>query len=222
MRRILTVLLFAVTPLAAQSTTAGRTVTATGSATIYVTPDQAQFTASVVTQAATAQDAAQQNATMTTAVLTAIKAVLGSAGSVQTVSYSISPRTSNANPPMIVGYTAINQVQVTVTDLSLIGKLIDAANQSGANSIGGLTFGLQNPEPTVLQALTAATKQALTHANAIALGINGGVGPVLSVQQSSAYAPVVVGTAAGAAPTTPVQTGTVSVYASVTLTAQLQ
>jgi hypothetical protein len=211
--------------LVAQTATP-RTVQASGNATIYANPDQAQLDVGVVTNAATAQDSAQQNATMTTAVLTALKAVLGSNGTVQTVSYYVSPRYSNApgQAQMIVGYTTSNTVQVTTTDLSIIGKLIDAANLAGANSVSGLSFGLQDPEPKVLQALAQATKQAMTHAGAIASGLGATLGPVITAQQGSAYTPIVLptGVATGGAATTPVQTGTVSVYASVTVTAQLQ
>src|SRR5437667_3105194 len=112
-------------PLCGQNTP--RSVQATGSATIFANPDQAQLEVGVVTNAGTAQDSAQQNATMTTAVLTAVKAVLGSSGTVQTVSYYVSPRysTSPGQPNVIVGYTTSNMVRVTTTDLSIIGKLID-------------------------------------------------------------------------------------------------
>ncbi|HXK05981.1 MAG TPA: SIMPL domain-containing protein [Verrucomicrobiae bacterium] len=209
--------------LAAQ--TAGRTVQATGSATILAAPDQAQIDAGVVTSAATAQDSAQQNATLTTAVLAAVKAVLGSSGTVQTVSYYVTPRynTAAGQTNVIVGYTTTNTIRVTTGDLSIIGKLIDAANQAGANSVGNLNFGLQDPEPRVQQALTQATKQAMAHAAAIASGLGATLGPVVTAQEGSSYAPVVVPAAtAGGAVSTPVQTGTVSVYASVTVTAQLQ
>jgi uncharacterized protein YggE len=137
--------------------TGPRSVQATGSATIFANPDQAQLEIGVVTNAGTAQDSAQQNATMTSAVLIALKAVLGSSGTVQTVSYSVNPRydTSRGQSNVIVGYTTSNMVRVTTTDLSIIGKLIDAANQAGANSVGGLSFGLQDPEPRVQQALAA-------------------------------------------------------------------
>jgi uncharacterized protein YggE len=212
--------------LFAQATPTTRTVMATGSATITANPDQAQLDVGVVTNAGTAQDSAQQNATMTTAVLTAVKAVLGTAGTVQTVSYYVNPRYSNSpgQSNVIVGYTTQNTVRVTTMDLSIIGKLIDAANQAGANSVGNLSFGLQDPEPKVLQALAAATKQAMTHAGAIAAGLGATLGPVVNAQQGSAYSPVLVPSsgAAGVAVTTPVQTGTVSVYASVTVTVSLQ
>jgi len=227
MIRILAVLLTLI-PGAAVSfaqIASARTVQASGNATIYAPPDQAQLDVGVVTNGSTAQEAAQLNATMTTAVLAAIKSVLGSSGTVQTVSYYIAPRYSNVSTQSgaIVGYTASNTVRVTTVDLSIIGKLIDAANQAGANTVGNLNFGLQDPEPKLQQALAQATKQAMAHAGAIAAGLGATLGQVITAQQGSAYTPIVAPSAiAGAVASTPVQTGTVSVYASVSVTAQLQ
>lgn len=208
-------------------TPAGKTIQASGSATLYSNPDQAQIDLGVLTSAGTAQDSSQQNATLTAAVIAAVKTVLGSSGTLQTVGYSITPRysTSTGQTGVIVGYTTSNTIQVTTTDLSIIGKLIDAANQAGANNVGSLNFGLQDPEPKVQQALSQATKQAMAHAAAIATGLGGTLGAVISAQQGSAYTPVIVpsvGAVAGGAVTTPVQTGTVSVYATVNVVVQLQ
>ena len=198
-------------------------IQAIGSATISVNPDQAQITVGVVTQSATAQDTGQQNATLTTTVLNALKGVLGSEGTTQTISYSISPRynTTQGQTSVIVGYTASNTVQVTTTDLSLIGRLIDTANQAGANSVGNLNFGLQNPEPYAEQALNQAAKQAQAHANAIAAGLGAKTGVVISAQEGYTATPVLVSGVLSATPTTPIQTGTVSVTASVTINVQL-
>jgi hypothetical protein len=198
-------------------------IQAIGSATISVNPDQAQLTVGVVTQGTTAQDAGQQNATLTTTVLNALKGVLGTGGTTQTISYSVSPRysTTQGQPSVIIGYTASNTVQVTTTDLTLIGRLIDTATQAGANSVGNLSFGLQNPEPVTEQALSQAAKQAQAHANAIAGGLGAKTGVVLSAQEGASVTPVLVSGVLAAAPTTPIQTGTVSVTASVTINVQL-
>jgi uncharacterized protein len=201
-----------------------RTIQATGSASMQVTPDQASLDVGVVTSAPTAQESAAQNATQTTAVLNAVKAVLGNNGTVQTQYYSVSPRYAT-NSSTIVGYTTYNTLRVITTDLGSLGRLIDAANGAGANSVGGLGFGLQDPDPHVQLALAAATKQAMAHAGAIASGLGGKVGAVVSAQEGGSYAPVVVnrdGAGAGLAAATPVQTGTVNVYANVTLVVQLQ
>ena len=204
--------------------TSPHAIQSTGSATISVNPDQAQLAVGVVTQGATAQDAGQQNATLTTTVLNAIKGVLGTAGTIQTIGYSVSPRysTTQGQTSVIIGYTATNTVEVTTTDLSLIGRLIDTANQAGANSVGNLSFGLQNPEPVMEQALSQAAKQAQAHANAIAAGLGARTGVVISAQEGATATPVMVsGVLAGAAVATPIQTGTVSVTASVTIGVQL-
>src|SRR5664280_45593 len=173
--------------------TAVPSVQANGSATLTAKPDQAQLDVGVVTNGATAQDASQQNANLSTTVQAALSKVLGSAGTLQTVSYYVSPRYSNSpnQPSVIVGYTASNTVRVTTTDLSQIGLLIAAANQAGANSVGGLSFGLQNPEPVVEQALTQATKQATAHAAAIAAGLGGKLGAVLSARRNNLPAPTI-------------------------------
>ena len=165
----------------------------------------------------------QQNATQTTAVLNAVKAVLGSSGTVQTLYYSVMPRYA-PNSSTINGYTTNNTLRAITTDLSILGRLIDAANGAGANTVGNLGFGLQDPDPSVQLALTAATKQAMAHANAIAAGLGGKAGAVISAQEGSSYTPIFMAGqgAAAAAVSTPVQTGTVNVYATVTLVVQLQ
>src|SRR5450631_1054212 len=210
--------------MASCSATAAQTVVpsvqANGSATLTAKPNQAQLDVGVVTNGVTAQDASEKNASLSDTVQAALSKVLGSAGTLQTVSYYITPRYSTTpnQPSVIVGYTASNTVRVTTTDLSQIGLLIDAASQAGANSVGGLSFGLQNPEPLVEQALTQATKQATAHAAAIAAGLGGKLGAVISAQEGSSYTPIAVGApGAGVAVTTPVQTGTVTVYATVTI-----
>ncbi len=211
--------LFGIT-LPAQTATPGA-VQAVGNATVTANPDQAQVNIGVVTQGSTAQEAAQQNATVATAVQNAIKSLLGANGTVQTVGYSVTPRYNNAQPPAIVGYTASNTVAVVSYNLSNIGTLIDTANAAGANNIGGISFGLRNPDPFVQQALSQAAKQALLHAAAIAAGLGAKTGAVISAQEGSTYTPISVNGPGATATSTPVQTGTVTITANVTVNVQL-
>jgi len=208
-------------PWAAGAQAAG-TIQASGTATLYANPDQAQISIGVVTDGPAAQAAAQSNSRQTAAVLNALKSVLGAAGTIQTVSYSVNPRYSSTpgQPAVIIGYTASNTVQVTTSDLSLIGSLIDTANQAGANSVGGLQFGLKDADPLRQQALGQAAKQARAHADAIAGGLSAKTGAVVSAQEGVSFSPV-GGVSAGAAASTPILTGQVSVTASVTITVQL-
>jgi uncharacterized protein len=206
-------------PVSGQTTITPGSIQSTGSASVAAMPDQAQFTVSVVTQAATAQDAGSQNATQATALIAALKSAIGNNGNVQTIGYSISPRYNN-NGTSITGYTATNTVQVTTFSLSNVGGLIDVATQSGGSSISGISFGLQNPDPFVQQALGLASQQALAHANAIAGGLGVKTAGVMSAQEGSTYSPIVSTPTAGAT-STPVVTGTVQVTATVTVVVRL-
>ncbi|MBZ5581516.1 MAG: SIMPL domain-containing protein [Acidobacteriia bacterium] len=192
-------------------------IQAGGSATINVNPDQAQLNVGVTTQASTAQAAAEQNASQTTAVIAALKALLGSGGSIQTVGYTVYPNYTTGN--VITGYTVTNTLQATTGDLSLPGPLIDAANKAGATNVGSLAFGLKDSDPVRQQALTLAGKQALAHANAIAAGLGAKTGALLSAQEGAGVTPY-SGVSAGAT-STPILTGTVSVTATVTVAVQL-
>jgi uncharacterized protein len=211
--RIATLILFLSIIGAAQ--TPG-SIQATGSATITVKPDQASISFGVTTQATTAQQAADTNAVQADAMIKALDAVLSGAGTIQTISYSLYPRYAN-DGRTIVGYTANNMVQVITTNLSLLGPLID---KSGANEIGAPSLGLQNPEPQRQQALAAAAKQALGHVAAIASGLGAKTGAVVSAQEGSIVTPAVF-QVGGAASGTPIQSGTVNVSATVTVTVAL-
>jgi uncharacterized protein len=218
MLRTFLILFALAAPVVAQTNSPAGTIQSTGTASVSATPDEAQFSVSVITQSTTAQDAGNQNATQTTTLINALKQALGNNGSVQTVGYSISPRFNNAS--VIVGYTATNTVQVTDLNLSNVGSLIDTANQSGGSNVSGINFGLQNPDPYVQQALGAAAKQALAHAGAIATGLGAKAGAVVSAQEGTTYTPIVASTGPVAV-TTPVVTGTVQVTGTVTVTVRL-
>ena len=197
-------------------------VVAAGQGTVSVQPDEAKVQFSVVTQAVTASDAASQNATQVTAVLAALRSVLGPSANLKTLSYSLNPNYSNGNQPILIGYTATNTVQVTLSDLSLIGKVIDTGIQAGANRVQGLQFDLKDDQPTRAQALKLATVQAKAHADAMASGLGLKTGAAISIQEGFATSvpPVRLGAAAPTA-TTPVETGTVDVTATVTLEVEL-
>jgi uncharacterized protein YggE len=222
-RTILACLVFSLSSLA-QTQPPNNSVQASGSATISgITPDQVQLNVGVVTSAKTAQDAASQNSALANAMIAALNGVPGFSGNIQTISYNLSPQYTGGTvntPPVITGYTASNTVQVTTGKLNLVGPLIDAANQAGANNISGPSYSLQNSDPYQQQALTAATKQAMTHAGAIAAGLGGKPGNVISAQEGSTVTPVIGVMSAGAS-ATPIQTGTVSVSATVTVTVAL-
>ena len=208
----------------AQITLTKRTITTTGTATVAATPDKADVQLGVTTQAVTAQDASTQNAAQVSSVLNAIRGVLGANASIKTISYTLSAIYNN--PPqgqtaVVVGYVATNIVDATMTDLTLVGKVIDAGIGAGANRVQGITFGLQNPDPVQQQALKAAAAAALTQAKTIASGLGVNVGNVLQASQGGSISSGTVLAGVAAAPTTPIEPGAIQVSASVTIQVEI-
>ena len=193
--------------------------TATGYATVSANPDQATISVSVMTTAATALEAGNQNANQTSALIAALRAVMGSSDSLKTIAYSLNPNYNNSGT--LIGYTATNSIQVTTGDLGSTGKLIDTATQAGATRVQSLSFGLKDSQPLRAQALKLAAGQAQTQVAAIAAGLGLKVGAVIAASDGGAVSPVVSLSPGAGASITPIVTGEVQVTASVRLQAEL-
>jgi uncharacterized protein YggE len=216
--------------LVAQNPPAPRFVRASGEAIVTAKPDRAQIDIGVITDAATADQASSQNATQTTSVLDSIRHTLGSAGELKTVGYSLGPRYdySNGQAPRIIGYEARNTIVVTVDQLPLLGKIIDAATTTGANNINGISFTLRDDSAVRAQALSRAAEKARSNAEVLAKAL--GVQVVALLQAEPTEVPVrplfksAMPMAAGAMQraSTPVETGNLEVRATVTVTLEVR
>ncbi len=69
----------------------------------------------------------------------ALKAAAGAGAEVKTSGYSLQPQRvyKENQPPTITGYEARNTVTVTMSDLTKVGTVIDAAAQAGSNDVSG-------------------------------------------------------------------------------------
>jgi uncharacterized protein len=149
-------------------------VRATGEATVNAKPDRVMISIGVLTEAATAVAASTENARLTNQSLQAVKAALGTNGEVKTAGYSITPDyvyTPNSSPKL-TGYKAANSIEATVEDVSIVGKVIDAATNAGANNINGIVFTLKDDSEVRAQALAAAATKARANAEAIAKALD--------------------------------------------------
>ena len=150
--------------------TTQRTITVNGVGTVETAPDEAILTLAVTNQAATADQAAKDNANTASRVIDAILGLSLSKSitkdDITTVDYSLTPVYSQADKcvtttttevplppgdtkpqvtctatmPQLVGYAVRNAIQVTVKDMNSIGKVLDAATGAGANEISGISF----------------------------------------------------------------------------------
>ncbi len=202
-------------------------VRATAEATILVKPDQAKIDIGVVSQAPSAQAASSQNAVQTKTVLDKLHATLGPKVDIRTISYTVGPiyqYPRDGGKPTISAYSAVNTVEVTIGDLTEVGKVIDTAVQGGANQVQRLEFTLKDEKPARAAALRQASLEARTNAEAMAAALGLKLGAVLSLEQGaseSSRPPAPLMARMASAPT-PVEPSPVEIRATVTLTVALQ
>jgi len=215
-------------PLAAQEAPPDPFLAVTGTTEARIPTDRARIEFMVETQAATAREAAAQNADRMQLVIRAVREAGRETVTVETGGYNLSPvysRASRYQPdiPTIEAYRAANYVRVRANELARVGALIDAAIAAGSNRIASMRFEARDPEPARLEALRGAVAKAQGEAVAVAeaLGVPLGMPQEVSTGADYGYPPPVMREAmamgmAQAAPT-PVEPGEQIVRATVTI-----
>ena len=178
-------------------------------------------------QATTAQVAQEQANAAAQEILSAIQKAGAPANQIQTARLVLSPIYAPRNPdsrdvPRIVAYNATNTVSVRLTNLSIIGPVIDAGLKAGANQIDGVGFGLRNDLPSRQQALKEAVEVARSKAQVMADAARVGIIEVLEVSEGGVsvvdrFEAPLNGRVFAAAAETPVSPGQIELRASITI-----
>ena len=163
-----------------------------GETSMKAQPDAAVVVLSVITQGAQAFNAQQDNARKSDAVIHALQTSAGANPEIKTSDYSLRPQYDERynKLPKIIGYEARNSVMVTMSDLSKVGAVIDAASRAGANSVENVSFILRDNSPARGQALAEASRQAMSKAQSIAQSMGGHVVRVVEEQEAGAVSAV--------------------------------
>lgn len=197
---------------------------------VEATPDVATVGTGVQSRAQTAQQAMQDNAAKTQALVAALakagiaKKDIQTSGINLSAQYDYNQRDGQPAGPRFLGYEASNQLNVKLRDIKRVGPLLDAMVAAGATNVNGPTFAIDDPTPMIAQARGQALKSAKAQADfyAQAAGFrsarlisisesNSGGQPPMPMLQSARFK-------ADSMAATPVEPGQVS--ASVTLTVQ--
>ena len=206
--------MLALAPSAVQADTAPPVpqLQANGTGEVKVTPDIAVVTLGVTTQAPQASAALGTNSAELTKAIAAIRAAGIAEKDIATAGFSIHPVYQQAGnrpsdrPPAIVGYAVVNQLRVTVRDISRSGGLLDQVVRAGANRVSGIAFDISDRKQAANDALTAAIADAKARAALMAdaaglrlvrilslnAGESGGRGPVMAFDMAAKAAPVPV------------------------------
>jgi len=200
-------------------------VSGTGSVTAY--PDEADILFSVRTQNVSATNAAAENGFIMTIVYSSLNTLGVNKSDVKTISYSLQPTYDSYNYSKVIGYVAINSVEVIVTgteNLPNVGRIIDAIVQAGVNQIDGITFtfaGL-NYNSLRAQAYHKAVDDASSQASAIVTGVGGVIIGIASISTNYGYGilpqPVVYEGSTTPKLPTPINSGLQEITATVNIT----
>jgi len=169
---------------------AGTRLDVAASGEVTRVPDIAIISTGVVTRAATATAAIQQNATRMERVRAALRRAGVEDKDIQTSSLSLNPDYVYAErqPPRLTGYQASNQVSVRFRDIRKTGEILDALVAEGANQINGPTLTIDKPEAALDEARLKALAAGRARAELYARGLGMRVVKLLSVSESGGYA----------------------------------
>lgn len=155
------------------------------------TPDIAEVSGGVVTNAATAAEAMAENARKMTAVVAAVRKNGIAERDIQTAGLSLAPqyRYVNNQPPEMTGYQATNSVNLRIRKIADTGKLLDTLVGVGANQINGPNFKVDDSAAALDEARAAAVKAAQARAALYAKATGMSVRRILSLSENAGFDP---------------------------------
>jgi uncharacterized protein YggE len=147
-------------------------ITAWGTGSVSLAPNIATVSASVETNADSADEGVSQNTTRYNRVVGSLVRLGIARGDIALLSYNVNynprPRTPPAESGERYGYTVSRAFSVKVREIGKAGRVSDACLSSGASAIDGVTFGLSDPGVARTQATAKAVAEARTNALAVA------------------------------------------------------
>ena len=158
-------------------------IVVTGHGEVKVSPDRATIQIAVQTRAATAAEAAAQNATKQQAVLASLRSLGLGSDQLSTVNYQVYPeqRYEQGKDPVITAYNVTNTIVADIRKLDQVGKVIDAALSHGANLISSLQFYSSNSQTARRTAIASAIENARADADAAARAAGGSLGTLIEI-----------------------------------------
>jgi uncharacterized protein len=167
-----------------------RSVTVTAVGQVRAQPDQAIVRLGVETEAETAGQALSRNNQQMNALLESLRAAGIPSQDVQTQTIRLSPRFEEVEPTEgeptrgIVGYRAVNVVEVRSRDLQDLGEVIDTAVEAGGNVVEGIRFEVSNRSRLLDQARDAAMAEARRKAEQLANAAGVSIDQVLTIEEA--------------------------------------
>lgn len=168
-----------------------REITITGTGKIYVVPDIATVDISMVNTGNEKSDIPlmiQKNADDMNDLISDLKALGIDEKDIKTTQYSLEPQYNWTEDEgrFFTGYEVTNTILVKIRDFTKIGDVLSkATTDRHPDSIGNISFGIEDPEKARQEAREKAIEQAKAKAESIAKSAGLRLGRVLNVYDSN-------------------------------------
>jgi hypothetical protein len=231
MRPLIALLIALASPVAAQEPAQPQTpvVVTVGEAVVRRAPDRAFVVVSVETRAKSPREAQRLNAEAMTAVQQRLAQARLPKEALRTTGYDLQQEFDFVQGRRVPReFVARNGIEVRLDDVVRTGEIVDAVVQSGATTVSGIRFDLQDRGGAEREALRLAVTDARARADAAAAGAGRTIDRVLKIEDSrdgviTPPRPIMtMARAAESVAQTPVEPGTIEIHARVTLTASMR
>jgi uncharacterized protein YggE len=193
-------------------------MTVNGRGVVTAVPDTAVIRLGVETTGENLAAIQADNARISQAVLQALKQM--GIRDIKTVEYSINKVFDNEDGRRIdKGYSVRNIFEIRMTNMGMVGSVIDTAVKQGANVVDFITFEVSDSDQYYLQALNLAVMNAYEKAHSIidTLDISLNTVPKRITENSFAPIPIRTSVSRELAFSTPVEPGSKQIEANVTV-----
>jgi len=204
------------------------TLTVNGNGIATANPDVADISLSVATTDGNPTIAIDDNTAAMTAVMDTLRTIGIANTDIKTVSFNmwVEQVFGRDGPTGEIRYHVSNQISVRVRDINTTGDVLGAALAAGANSVGGVVFGVEDAKMLEDAARDAAIDNAVEKGKRLASRLGVTLGSLREVREVSGALPapiaeraLTLGRASSSVPITP---GDFKAAASVTIVFDLE
>lgn len=190
-------------------------------------PDLAQISLGVSKLADTVEQARSEAASSLDAMIQTLRANGVAKDDIQTQQFNIAPEYDYSNGRQLLkGFRVTNVLVAKIRDIDKTGKVVDDAVTAGGDNaqVQGISFTIDKPEDLQRQARERAVADAKSKAQTLAGATGVSVGDPIAISETNTQrGPEILNTgtfdsARAAAPSTPIETGTLDITVSVNVT----
>jgi len=204
--------------------------TVTGEGKVSVKPDIATVNVGVQAQGTTVEEVQNNLNKDSNAVTMAIKAMGIDEKDIKTSNYNLSPTYDySSSRQQITGYQASSNVTIKVRKIDTANGVVDAATKAGANTVGGISFDVDDKTKAENEARKLAVADAKAKAELAAQTTGFTLGKIINYQESTnnnrmmpMYAKTEMAMDAGAGAPTQLSVGSTDIELTVTLSYEVK